>query len=129
MLAPFWQSGERIRGTQHQVSEILAGSRMRQLRGLEIIARGDQIRPVSESSYRVRSQHGNGWYVVELTESKWVCDCPDFRKKGTSCKHAFAVIYLLRLPSIMLSNAVPLSTELAEKDRIRSDLAREGMIP
>lgn len=101
---------------------------MRQLRALEIVARGDQVRVVSGSCYRVRSQHGNGWYIVESRESKWVCDCPDFKKRGTNCKHVFAVIFLHRLPHIMLSNAMSLSGGFAKERGIHRDFAGGGMI-
>ena len=54
---------------------------MLQLHGLEIIARGDQVRLFSESCYRVRSQHDNGWYGVE---SKFIARTGFERMKHTA---------------------------------------------
>jgi hypothetical protein len=43
----------------------MAGARMRQLRGMEIVTRGGQVKSIPESRYLVRSQNGPGWYRVE----------------------------------------------------------------
>jgi len=107
----------------------MAGARMRQLRGMEIVSKGGQVRRITDVEYLVRSQHTRACYKVQCEGDSWLCECPDYEKRNTSCKHIYAVIFLLRLPSIILSNAVPLSSELAEKQRIRGDFAREGMIP
>jgi len=83
---------------------IMAGQRMRQLRGMEIVARGGNIRRVSESHYLVRSQNGNGWYKVQWRNTRWICDCPDYEKRREACKHVYAVTFLLKLPHILLTN-------------------------
>jgi len=80
---------------------------MRQLRGMEIIARGGQVRCVADSHYLVRSQNGSGWrgwYNVQQRNGRWVCECPDYLKREKTCKHAFAVAFLLSLPEILLVN-------------------------
>ena len=37
----------------------------RELRGLEILGKGDQIKRIDADKYRVNSQNGNGSYLVE----------------------------------------------------------------
>ena len=82
----------------------MAGQRMRQLRGMEIVARGGCLKRAAESRYSVHSQNGNGWYTVERKIDKWMCTCPDYEKRSKPCKHIYAVIFLLRLPQILLGN-------------------------
>ena len=82
----------------------MAGARMRQLRGMEIVARGGCLRRATESRYLVRSQNGNGWYKVNWKRGKWICECPDYRARNEACKHVYAVTFLLRLPHILLTN-------------------------
>jgi len=77
---------------------------MRQLRGMEIIARGGQVRCVADREYLVCSQHGNGWYKVMRNSRGWLCECPDHLKRHEPCKHIHAVIFLLRLPEVMSTN-------------------------
>lgn len=86
----------------------MAGQRMRKLRGMEIVARGGQIRRVANSLFIVQSQVGNGWYEVRW-KGHWVCNCPDYLKRGVPCKHIYAVVFLSRLPEILLTNAKELS--------------------
>jgi transposase-like protein/predicted RNA-binding Zn-ribbon protein involved in translation (DUF1610 family) len=85
----------------------LAGERMRLLRGLEIVIKGGQIRRVDSSTYLVKSQSGSGWYRVKWSKKKWICNCPDYRKREYECKHINAVTFLLRLPHILTMNLNP----------------------
>ena len=85
----------------------MAGQRMRELRGMEIAARGGCLRRATESRYLVRSQSGNGWYTVEWKTEKWVCACPDYERRNKPCKHIYAVVFVLRLPQILLANPIP----------------------
>ncbi|MEN2975377.1 MAG: IS6 family transposase [Candidatus Caldarchaeales archaeon] len=74
----------------------------RELRGLAILARGNQVRRVSSTYYKVRSQNGNGWYDVVKTEEGWVCSCPDHVYRKVKCKHIHAVEFSLTLRSKIL---------------------------
>jgi hypothetical protein len=85
---------------------------MRQLRGMEIVARGGCLRRVAESSYLVRSQNGNGWYKVECKDGNWSCECPDQLERRKECKHIFAVLFILKLPKIVSDNAIQLPARL-----------------
>jgi len=59
----------------------------REVRGLAIVARGNQIRRIDASTYKVKSQNGNGWYTVRKIGGRWTCTCPDFTYRRVKCKH------------------------------------------
>jgi transposase-like protein len=63
----------------------------RQQRGEEIAEKSGQIWRYSDTSYRVKSQSGNGSYQVKKTELGWKCSCPDHQVRGVECKHIIAV--------------------------------------
>ena len=73
-----------------------------ELRGLAILARGNQIRRISSTHYRVRSQNGNRWYDVLRTEDGWRCSCPDHTYRKVKCKHIYAVEFSLTLRAKIL---------------------------
>ena len=70
------------------------GAQGRQMRGLAIAVLDKNIRP-DRFGYKVPSQSGNGVYLVNL-EYESYCSCPDFEKRGQSCKHIYAVQALLQ---------------------------------
>ena len=49
------------------------------------------VRRVSAIHYRVKSQSGNGKYVVRQTSLGWNCTCSDHKFMGVRCKHIYAV--------------------------------------
>jgi len=69
----------------------------REQRGLAIIALGSQIKRSDAKTYKVRSQSGNGWYLVLKEGSEWKCECPDYYYRKVKCKHIFAVELSLNL--------------------------------
>jgi transposase-like protein len=71
---------------------------------MEIVARGGCIKRLTDSRYLVRSQRRDGWYKIEWRNRKWRCQCPDYSARKEACKHVYAVIFFLRLPSILLTN-------------------------
>jgi len=75
----------------------MIGENHRELRGLAILARGNQIKRIDASAYRVASQSGNGSYSVVRKGIEWVCECPDFIYRHTVCKHIHAVQFSLNL--------------------------------
>jgi hypothetical protein len=58
---------------------------------LAIVARGDQITPVSATEYTVKSQSQNIIYNVRKDGKKWLCDCQHFQTVGRDCIHILAV--------------------------------------
>lgn len=52
---------------------------------------GSQIKRIDASTYRVKSQSGNGWYLVVRKGLEWSCECPDHVHRSVVCKHIYAV--------------------------------------
>ena len=68
----------------------------RKQRGFAIVAQANQIKQLEIHTFKVRSQSGNGQYVV--TNGKgWDCSCPDCIYREIECKHVFAVKFWLGL--------------------------------
>jgi transposase-like protein len=82
-------------------------------RALAIYAKGNQIKRLDEFTYKVKSQSGNGAYLVVKTDGEWRCECPDCRFRGVVCKHIHSVLFsqTLRDSIITSSGAVPRSDE------------------
>ena len=60
-------------------------------RGLAIASSPGQIDKIGDSLWFVRSQSGDGGYLVGLAKGRWKCNCPDFRAHDLPCKHLVAV--------------------------------------
>jgi len=72
--------------------------KLREERGLQIVNNNrNHINRIDDSTYTVRSQSGNGSYLVVLTEGGWICECPDHKFRGLKCKHIWAVEFSLRI--------------------------------
>jgi hypothetical protein len=85
----------------------MAGARMRQLRGMEIVSKGGQVRRIAELEYLVHSQHTRSWYSVQRKGGRWLCECPDYLKRKQTCKHGYAIAFMLDLPRILSINLHP----------------------
>ena len=68
------------------------------------MALGNQIHRLSDGRFVVKSQSGQGSYMVSWHRERWTCDCADFLK-GHICKHVEAVRWALRLPLILSTNS------------------------
>lgn len=79
---------------------------IREQKGLEIANNGDQIRRISDDTYRVLSQSGNGSYDVIRMELGWSCSCPDHVYRGVKCKHVYAVEFSLKLREKVASQTI-----------------------
>jgi transposase-like protein len=84
----------------------------RQSRGFAIVIAGGQVQRLNDKLFRVKSQGKDDVsYRVEWSNEKWKCECPDYVKQNKSCKHVFAVNFLLDLPSLILANSEMFETE------------------
>jgi transposase-like protein len=103
--------------------------KLRQERGLEIANNhSNQIRRVSNLSYNVLSQNGNGDYLVSQNENGWSCECPDHRFRGVKCKHIFAVEFSLALRKQVSENLViqPVNPQICPYCQ-SNDIAKRGV--
>lgn len=74
------------------------------MRGLGVVGLGNQIHRLSDGRFVVKSQSGQGSYMVSWHRERWTCDCADYLK-GHICKHIEAVRWALRLPLILSTNS------------------------
>ncbi len=79
----------------------------RELRGLEILSKGDQIHRINADTYKVRSQNGNGSYLVVRQGKEWTCECPDHVNRETVCKHIWSVYFSLNLRRRVIETVRP----------------------
>jgi len=88
---------------------------LRQMRGLEIAKQKEQVVELTDC-FLVKSQSGTGYYKVG---EDFTCNCPDFKKRQATCKHAYAVRYYLQIekqtPFGVESERVAISSKQAWK--------------
>ena len=85
----------------------------RELKGLEILSKGDQIQRIDADHYQVNSQTGwDAWQVVR-SGKEWTCECPDHKFRQSVCKHIWAVYFSLNLRQRVVTQVQP-EIDLAE---------------
>jgi len=82
-------------------------------RALAIYAKGNQIKRLDGSTYKVKSQSGNGWYRVTKKGEEWSCECPDHVHRQVACKHIQSTLFSLTLRDSIITSpdAIPRSEE------------------
>lgn len=81
---------------------------MRELRALEILGKGDQIKRMNADAYQVNSQNGNGSYLVVRNDKEWTCECLDHKNRQVVCKHIYAVYFSLGLRRNVFAKTQPI---------------------
>lgn len=80
----------------------------RELKGLEILGKGDQITRLDADSYRVGSQNGeDASYLVKRSGKEWTCECADHRFRQMVCKHIWAVYFSLNMRQRVITQVQP----------------------
>jgi len=73
---------------------------------LAIVARGDQIHPLSPTRYEVQSQSRPGRkYGISVTKEHWACSCAFHRTTRRVCIHILAIRYWAHLGDVPDSRA------------------------
>lgn len=62
-------------------------------RGLDI-AKNTRI-VSTEKGWKVPSQNGSGYYLVQSNGHESTCTCPDYQNKKVKCKHIWAVEFIV----------------------------------
>jgi hypothetical protein len=90
----------------------------RALRGLAIVAKGEQIERIGMGLFLVKSQSSPlGYHIIrkdDTSQAEWYCDCEDFEKRMKPCKHVYAVLFVLALPHMVSMNFQALVGESVE---------------
>ena len=86
----------------------------RELRGLAIAERPNQIIRLSDTHYRVASQTADGMYDVSKSRGKyWICTCPDYYHREVKCKHIWAVEFSVKLRAVVQPTVIePIHVEV-----------------
>lgn len=78
----------------------------RELKALTIVGQSDQIKRISTSAYKVKSQSSDTWYdVVHEYGKGWKCSCPDHTFRHLECKHIMSVYISKELRHKIVSNS------------------------
>src|SRR2546426_1809633 len=87
----------------------------REIKGKEIAQKSDQIKRIADDWYQVKSQSlkYDSWYDVVLTETGFVCDCPDHQWRKVKCHHIYAVEFSQKIRKEIWKHVTisPLSTQ------------------
>jgi hypothetical protein len=70
---------------------------IRYRRGCDIANQKNQIVILNRSRYSVKSQSNCGEYEVLSTEAGWICSCADHRFRNVTCKHIYAILWVLTI--------------------------------
>jgi transposase-like protein len=90
-------------------TEVLVPWADQRIPALAIVARGDQIRPVSPVRFEVRSQsRPDRRYAILIRQDRWTCSCAFFRSTRRACIHILAVRFREKLAEPAARNAAPL---------------------
>jgi len=100
---------------------------LREMRGLSLVAKGNMIKRTDDNTYIVRSSNMERWYKVSWNGKRWVCQCKDHEKRLQSCKHVYAVLFLSRLPYILMANFQ--SGEIRCPECNSNRIIRKGLSP
>jgi len=84
----------------------------RQVRAWEMLSNGNEIKRLNENAYKVKSQSGNGFYLVAREGEDWTCECPDFVNRQVACKHIYAVYFSLNFRQHVTEKNLDLTPEI-----------------
>lgn len=91
----------------------------RELKALEIVSIGAQVKRVSDFDYKVKSQTSDQWYSVTKAnnQTSWICTCPDHIYRKQTCKHIYAVSFSIQLRTTIVprQDAVEVVTAVSSK--------------
>jgi transposase-like protein/DNA-directed RNA polymerase subunit M/transcription elongation factor TFIIS len=89
----------------------------RQVRAWEMLSNGNEIKRINENAYRVKSQSGNGSYLVLREGMDWTCECPDFVNRQVACKHIYCCFFSQNFREQVTSKNLNLALEITSPDQ------------
>jgi len=99
------------------VKELAVTLETRQVRAWEMLSNGTEIKRINENAYRVKSQSGNGAYLVLREGLDWSCECPDFTNRQVACKHIYAVYFSLNFREHVTSKNLALEITSPDQEQ------------
>jgi len=98
-------------------------------RGYKIFREG-AVRRFNPSLFAVRREDGEGWFLVELKEGTWVCDCNTALASGNAqhCAHIYAALLSSAMHRVSLEESCETTEEKPLKCRYCGslDISRVG---
>jgi transposase-like protein len=79
----------------------------RQARGLDLLKDESAVQRLTERTWRVKSQSGEGFYTVKKQMNLWMCTCPDYEHRKVYCKHIYAIEYSIQMGKLVKADAKP----------------------
>lgn len=83
----------------------------RMARGLDILKDKSAVQRIgtrhNRFEFQVKSQSGEGYYLVTKQNNLWGCECPDHKHRKVYCKHIYAVHYQLKMRKLVSDQAEP----------------------
>jgi transposase-like protein len=100
-------------------------------RALAIYAKGNQIKRLDGSTYKVKSQSNGGFYLVVRNGEDWSCECPDHKFRQVTCKHIHSVLFSLTLRNSITTSQdiIPRADEADPEDCVychSSEIVKRG---
>src|SRR3989338_2028055 len=89
-------------------------NKAREIRGLSILAKGDEPSIIDKETFIIPSQSGNGSYKV-IHKEEWVCECLDFKNRHLECKHIKAIMFFLKFRNKIEIDDLGIDKELKEE--------------
>jgi len=103
-------------GSTGLVRDLAVKLETRQIRAWEMLSNGNEIKRINENAYRVKSQSGNGSYLVVREGMDWTCECPDFVNRQVACKHIYCCFFSLNFREEVTSKNLNLALEITSPD-------------
>jgi transposase-like protein len=100
----------------------------REIKAIQLLAKGNGIKPLSRSKFLVRSESNpRRWHEVAWKNGKWCCECEDYAKRKIRCKHIYAVSYFLALREITAGVKDPEHGSVCKKCHSAKYLVKYGI--
>jgi putative transposase len=100
----------------------------REIKAIRFLIKGDNIKPISQSKFLVRSQSNPlRWHEVTWNDNQWRCECEDYIKRKIRCKHIYAVSYFLAFRDITIGVKNSARTLACKKCHSTKHLVKYGI--
>lgn len=100
---------------------------LRRIRGIGIIAKGDEPKIIDGETFYVPSQSSKKLYKVKHIET-WECECPDFQTRKLECKHIQAIKFFIKVRTSQDTDILEFNKELEQEKVKCPDCSSEDII-
>ena len=95
-------------------------------KGIQIVRTG-KLKKIDDANYLVQSQaNAEIWYKVQWERNHWICNCPDYEKHKSKCKHVHSIIYFQTLETIKSGVECHISEKNCPKCGLDDQIVKDG---